>query len=86
MKKDRKWQCEFCAAVSVESELLTAPNPFNQTDELIGCPVCKSVEGFIELCEIEGCTKGATCGGPGNDGVYRRTCGPHADWLRKVAA
>lgn len=84
--KDRNWRCEFCMAVSVESKLLRGPNPFDAEDELIGCPSCKSVEGFIELCEIEGCLNGATCGGPGSDGVYRRTCGDHADWLRKATA
>lgn len=80
---NRKWQCVCCAAVSVESELLRAPSPFDASDELVGCPACKSAEGFVELCEMDGCLRGATCGGPGEDGIYRRTCSPHAYWLRK---
>lgn len=79
----QRWECENCNAVSLEHELLRAPSPFDQDDELIGCPVCKSCEGFTELCEMPDCEKPATCGGAFADGVYRRTCGQHADWLRK---
>lgn len=80
-----KWQCETCDAVSKHAELLRAPSPFDATDELVGCPACKSAEGFVELCEVDVCLRAATCGGPGRDGVYRRTCSTHADWLRKAS-
>lgn len=76
-----KWQCKCCDAVVFDSEFLRAPSPFDPTDELVGCPHCKSAEGFVELCEIDGCHRAASCGGPGADGVYRRTCGAHAVWL-----
>ena len=77
----RRWQCDSCNAVSLEAELLRAPSPFDPDDELVGCPTCKSCEGFTELCEIDGCEMPATCGGPVG-GIYRRTCGPHAEWIR----
>lgn len=79
----RKWRCECCSEVVADDELLYAPSPFDPDDQLVGCPECRSAEGFAELCEIEGCLRGATCGGPSSDGVYRRTCSEHADWLRK---
>lgn len=82
----RNWRCECCSVVSADTGLLRAPSPFDPDDELVGCPSCKQTEGFIELCEIDGCLKGATCGGPGEDGIYRRTCGNHAYWLRNRPA
>mgnify|MGYP001188598977 CR=1 FL=1 len=79
----KRWKCDRCQAVSLLPELLRAPSPFDPDDELIGCPACKRCEGFTALCETPDCEKPATCGGTFEDGVYRHTCGHHADWLRK---
>jgi hypothetical protein len=82
----RRWECEVCETISARKDLLSAPNPFDDREEILGCPQCKSVEGFTAICEIEACTKEATCGGPSSDGVYRSTCGAHADWLRSLTS
>lgn len=79
----KSWECLTCSLISDTEELLRAPSPFDPEDVLVGCPGCKSTEGFTGLCEIEACNRAASCGGPGADGVYRQTCGEHADWLRK---
>ena len=82
----KRWECDTCNTVSLEQDLLRAPSPFDSDEELVGCPVCKSCDGFTELCELADCEKPATCGGPGEDGIYRRTCVAHAAWLHKGAA
>lgn len=79
----KRWECEICNLISTTDELLRAPSPFDPEDELIGCPGCKSAGGFTGLCEIETCKRAASCGGPASDGVYRQTCGEHADWLKR---
>ena len=80
---EKRWRCECCDETSLESELLTAPSPFDPEETLTGCPRCLSADGFEMLCEIGDCQKTATCGGPALDGVYRQTCGAHADWLHQ---
>lgn len=71
------WRCLNCRLVSDDAALLRAPNPFDPTDMLTGCPECKSVEGFAQVCDEPGCGREATCGSP-VDGVYRRTCFVHS--------
>ena len=79
--EDKRWQCDDCGAITLGAELLRAKNPFDETDTIIGCPNCKSVSGFIEICDEPGCTNEATCGFPVDDafGFYRRTCLEH--WM-----
>jgi hypothetical protein len=85
MARDEKkqWRCMGCQTISLESEFLTAPSPFNPDDTLTACPKCLEVEGttvFEEICDEPGCTEQATCGFPVDDeafGGYRRTCGKH---------
>lgn len=79
---EKRWMCE-CGEVSTDSQLLTAPNPFDPSETLAGCPRCKTANEFDLLCAIPECKRLATCGGPSADGVYRQTCGDHADWLRR---
>ena len=81
MAKDenRQWRCLECGEISLQTELLTAPSPFDEADIITGCPKCKGVEGFKEICDEPGCEAEATCGFPvkhGFDG-YRRTCWEH---------
>lgn len=79
----REWKCRSCGAVSVETELLTAPSPFDSTDTLTGCPECKGCsDGFDLLCDEDGCADPAGCGWPTGNysdrwGGYRNTCGKH---------
>ena len=70
--------CINCRNISDEDKLLTAPNPFDNTDILVGCPICYFVEGFTELCDIPNCNEPAVCGYPTKDG-YVRTCSKHCE-------
>ena len=73
---ERKWKCNSCDFISVETELLKATNPFDKDETIEGCPICKSVFGFTEICDEPGCTRNASCGFPVLYG-YRRTCYQH---------
>jgi len=66
------------------TDALYAPNPFDESDKLIGCPLCKSVNSLVQACDDHDCWDEATCGTP-TDGGYRMTCGKHAP-LATVAA
>lgn len=74
----KRWRCTDCYKIVHEWELLEAPNPFDPEDTIIGCPKCKSVESFEEVCDEAGCEAMATCGWPDGNG-YRRTCSRHAN-------
>ena len=69
-----KWKCRECA-VTV-TEYLTAPNPFDATDSIIGCPNCKCVDSLEGVCDEHGCNQISSCGFP-TETRYRRTCGKH---------
>ncbi len=73
---ERKWKCCSCDAISLETELLRATNPFDKDETIEGCPICKYVCGFTEICDEPECTRDATCGFPVANG-YRRTCYRH---------
>ena len=82
MTEDVRWRCEECGTVTPEPLLLKAPNPFNPSDVIVGCPRCKSVDQFERLCDEPGCTRNVSCGWPTGDesdswGGYRMTCGKH---------
>lgn len=83
--KNDKWRCTECDHICTEATMLEAPNPFCDTAAVHGCPECKAVEQFTRACDIEGCAQDASCGGPSNDGIYRITCGKHADWLHAAS-
>jgi len=71
-----QWRCEDCGWRGNQTQLLRAPNPFDPECEIVGCPQCKSVNGFENMCDEPGCKELATCGWPSNAG-YRRTCHAH---------
>jgi hypothetical protein len=75
-----------CGWRGIFTALLRAPDPFNPGDELTACPECRQQDDMSTACETDGCWKDATCGGTFADGVYRWTCGPHADWMRIAKA
>ena len=68
--------CESCAWVGKEGDLLRAPNPFDPSESLYGCPECFNVECFRYMCDEPGCDFAASCGWLSADG-YRNTCGQH---------
>jgi hypothetical protein len=71
-----RYKCLQCANICEEGDILQAPNPFDATDTLHGCPSCKSVDVMVLVCDVEGCNKEATSGWPSSKG-YRQTCGDH---------
>jgi len=81
MSKNRRWQCDECEKIYLESDLLTAPNPFEPDFTITGCPHCKSVECFTEICDEPECTQPASCGFPTDNG-YRRTCFEHSEFKK----
>jgi len=75
------WCCKNCGELSTDLqgiELVKDPNPLPGTepDEWCVCIICRSVDGFDELCDELGCRELAACGTPSAKG-YRRTCGKH---------
>jgi hypothetical protein len=73
---DRKVKCAECDWGGVESVILTAPNPFDPSDTVNGCPKCHSVDSIVYACDEDGCWDDASCGTPTPAG-YRSTCGKH---------
>lgn len=75
----KRWRCASCAAVTIEAALLVAPNPFDATKKVMGCPQCFEVGDFEELCDETGCIKVAIYGFPAGPEWrgYRRTCYEH---------
>jgi len=42
-----RWLCEECDYVGMYE---TAPNPFDLSDTITGCPSCQSVDSFVAAC------------------------------------
>ena len=88
----KRWRCQDCNTISLQPALLTAPNPFDPADTVTGCPHCRSVAQFDEICDEPGCEREAHCGFPAGPefGGYRRTCSEHSEWgqarIRAAAA
>ena len=59
-----------------KSEILIASHPFDPDEKVYGCPTCKDIECFIEICDDPECERDANCGWPSSAG-YRRTCVQH---------
>jgi hypothetical protein len=72
----RKYKCSECGDISLDKEILKAPNPFDSEEICWGCPTCKSIDQFEDVCDELVCTEVSTCGFPSKYG-YRRTCGKH---------
>ncbi len=71
------WRCGDCYWTGVEKEMLRAPHPFDQTQQIDGCPECKAVDNFEMLCDVTGCKEIASCGWPSTADGYRHTCHKH---------
>jgi hypothetical protein len=72
-----KWACKDCDWRGTQKMLLKAPNPFDAGDIICGCPQCKAVDNFTNICDEPGCDKEATCGWKPKGAPYRRTCHKH---------
>ena len=81
MSEDAKkeWMCSECRTITLEPDLLRAENPFDADDIIVGCPECRSINSFTEVCDEPGCVDIATCGFHVREGFgrYRRVCGQH---------
>ena len=77
-----RYKCMQCSNICEETAVLSAPNPFDATDTIVGCPSCKSVDSLVTACDEPGCTKEASSGWPSDKG-YRHTCFEHSDWSNK---
>ena len=72
------WRCTECGHVHENDALLVAPNPFDPEQTLTGCPDCKEIGQFREVCQAPGCRNDATCGKPNWRGFrYAHLCGTH---------
>lgn len=72
------WRCGECDKVSETVELLRAPNPFNASEEITGCPACGAVENFAQTCDYPGCRHDVSSGTPMPDGDYVNRCWQHS--------
>ncbi len=71
-----RWLCKECGCVCTDAAFLYAPSPFDDADELIGCPVCKSVDSFVAACWK--CDRAAGTGMSGAPEFrYIQTCFEH---------
>lgn len=77
--KNRKVKCDDykCGWTGYETDVLTAKNPFDMSDQISGCPKCLQINTIIYACDEPGCWRDVSCGTPTKDG-YRSTCGEHA--------
>jgi hypothetical protein len=69
--------CHECRHICKETELLSAVNPFDESETIHACPKCKSVEAHYKLCEVEGCPNAASGGYPVM-GDYLEVCFEHS--------
>lgn len=76
-----RYKCMECSNIHDETALLQAPNPFDATDTVCGCPSCKSVDSEVLVCDEPGCNKEASCGWQSPTG-YRHTCYEHSCWSK----
>lgn len=74
---DLRWKCKECGWTGNGAELLSAPNPFDPTYTISGCPQCQTVDSFDNICDEPGCNDYAGCGWKPKDAPYRRTCSKH---------
>lgn len=79
-----KVKCKECNWNGLDRDLLIEDHPFDPQpiagcrNKIYGCPEClHAAEGFITLCETEGCLLDASCGTPTKNG-YKTTCYQHA--------
>jgi len=70
------WRCICCGWEDIDEQFLTALNPFDSMHKVVGCPDCKQIWEFEQVCDEPGCVRTATCGTLTPTG-YRRVCGEH---------
>src|SRR5690606_22367208 len=76
MDRPARVRCNTCEWVYTMDHALRAPNPFDPSESIYGCPNCKSVEDFVRLCDRVGCDNAGSCGQSTPD-RYQVTCYDH---------
>lgn len=74
--KDR-WLCDICGLITIEKKVLKAPNPFNKSETVWGCPHCKCAGSFKYVCEAIGCRNAVTLGFHIEGFGYGSACDDH---------
>lgn len=69
--------CNTCGKIYPDDKILKALNPFDATEEILGCPFCYAINSFVLVCDEPGCDKPVCCGYNTENG-YRQTCSIHA--------
>ena len=73
---DGRWKCEECYWVGPQAEVLEAPNPFDNSENIWGCPNCLEANRLERACDHEGCDLPGGNGTMTPDG-YTWTCFAH---------
>jgi len=79
-----KWRCPDCHWIGPTDDFLEGKNPFDETDTILGCPACKAIVNFDQVCDEDGCDALTSCGFPTPDG-YRNTCYRHSDFYMRFS-
>ena len=74
--EDGKVKCDECGWHGLENQVLVARSPFDDGDNIYGCPKCLDVNSMRPVCDEPDCWSDSTCGTPTPDG-YRNTCHKH---------
>ena len=78
-----KSRCSEC--VWTGTDFLIAKNPFNEKQEIFGCPSCGEVNSIVMACDVLDCWNSATCEWTDDGLVDRHTCGQHMDEAARSA-
>ncbi len=65
----------------METDVLSAPNPFLEDEILVACPECKSISNLVYACDEPECWESSAAGFLSEAG-YRFVCGRHYRLLR----
>ena len=71
-----QYRCKECRSILHTREILVNKNPFDEDEDIEGCPMCSSINCFEIICDEAGCTKVSTHGWPSGN-RYRHTCYEH---------
>jgi len=75
----QRWICTECGHICFDEFILEAPNPFDVTSNIAGCPDCKAVDSFNGACMDEKCRKVHSSGTPNLYGFrYLWLCWDHS--------
>ena len=75
----KNWRCNW---KGLEQEILLAPNPFDASDQLQGCPKCKDINTMLVCCYEAECWEFVDGGEPTPAG-YKQACGDHLSRIVK---